>query len=310
MDLTGPAGQWRRSLQAGNKSPATVTAYLHSLAKLIAWAGPAGVDPYGLTPATLEQFLADQLVATRRTGGRHGVDTGQKITPESVAKHYRHLKVFYGWLADRDDVPNPFGKVRAPIVPEKFAPHFTDDQLRALLHACRGKGFGPRRDTALIRMLFDAGVRRSELAGMTLDGLDLDAQVARVLGKGRKQRLIPYGARTAEALDDYLRARARHPDRAMPALWLAQPPNRGPLGYDGVAQLVERRALDAGVPDANMHRFRHTAAHRQLAAGLSEGDAMRVFGWTTRAMLDRYGRQAAHERALAAAKRISHADDL
>jgi len=92
--------------------------------------------------------------------------------------------------------------------------------------ACAGKHFEGRRDTAIVMFLLDTGARRAELVGLRLADLDLDLDVAIVLGKGRRERALPFGRKTAVALDRYLRVRARHRDAGMPWLWLGQ---RGPL---------------------------------------------------------------------------------
>jgi site-specific recombinase XerD len=70
--------------------------------------------------------------------------------------------------------------------------------------------------------LLDTGARRAELADLQLGDLDLDLDVAIVLGKGRRERALPYGHKTAVALDRYLRVRARHKDAHLPWLWLGK----------------------------------------------------------------------------------------
>ena len=88
--------------------------------------------------------------------------------------------------------------------------------------------------------LLDTGARRAELVGLRLADLDLDLDVAIVVGKGRRERALPFGRKTAVALDRYLRVRARHRDAELPWLWLGQ---RGPLG-----PTASGRSFAAGVP--------------------------------------------------------------
>ena len=85
----------------------------------------------------------------------------------------------------------------------------SDAELARILKACAGKEFRDRRDEAVIRVLLDCGIRVSELCGLTVDGVDLDREMALVTGKGNKVRPVYFGARTARALDRYLRERAR-----------------------------------------------------------------------------------------------------
>jgi site-specific recombinase XerC len=107
-----------------------------------------------------------------------------------------------------------------PHIPDEPPPVLTDDELRRLLKACEGRDFADRRDAAIIRLFLDTGIRVSESAGIMLPGdLDLDDQAV-VLGKGRRPRAVPFGRKTALALDRYLRLRASHHLAHLPNLWL------------------------------------------------------------------------------------------
>jgi site-specific recombinase XerD len=71
---------------------------------------------------------------------------------------------------------------------------------------CAGNTFEGRRDTALLMLLLDTGVRRAEMVGVKLVDVDLELDVLLVLGKGRRERTLPFGRRAGQALDRYLRA--------------------------------------------------------------------------------------------------------
>jgi site-specific recombinase XerD len=130
------------------------------------------------------------------------------------------LKLLHQWLEGEDELPaSPMAKMRPPIIPDQPVPVIPDDGLRRLLAACAGKGFEARRDTAMIMLLLDTGARRAELVDLKLGYVDLDLVVL-VLGKGRRERALPFGHKAGAALDRYLRARARHNDAALPWLWL------------------------------------------------------------------------------------------
>lgn len=100
--------------------------------------------------------------------------------------------------------------------------------------------------------------------------------MAVVLGKGRRPRSCPFGKKTAQVLDRYLRARAAHRYADHPELWLAR---KGPLTASGVYQMVHDRANEAGIGHAYTHLVRHTFAHQWLAQGGQEGDLMCLAGW-------------------------------
>lgn len=303
---------WIRNLKARNRAASTIKAYTQTYRRLVVWAidpelGGGILDPEDMTKDNLEEFFAYEL-------NDYTTWRGTPMKPSAVALDFRQLRVFFGWLAseqNEDDPRNIMRNMSAPDVPKHRVEVFTDEELRALLATCAGSEFVARRDTAIIRLLLDAGLRRAEVAGIEVDDVDVDAQVVDVLGKGNKPRTVAFGAKTAEALDRYLRVRAKHKDRnKTQALWLAGYPHRGALAYEGIRQMIDRRGREAGLDDVFAHKFRHTAAHAALSAGMSEGDAMRQFGWESRQMVDRYGAAAAQDRANASARRLSVGDRI
>jgi Phage integrase family/Pirin C-terminal cupin domain len=117
-----------------------------------------------------------------------------------------------------------------------------EDGLRRLLPVCAGKDFEARRDTAIITVPLDTGARSGELAGLTLSDVDFDLDMLVVLGKGRRDRALPFGRTAALALDRYLRTRARHPQAHLDWLWFG----KDGLTASGLAQMLERRGRQAG----------------------------------------------------------------
>lgn len=120
------------------------------------------------------------------------------------------------------------------------------DELKAVIAACDGPLLVDRRDQARILLYADTGVRLSKLGTARLDNLDLRERSLLVVGKGNRERVLPFGARRARAVDGYLQIRARQPYAERPWLWLSGKDGRG-LTANGIQQMLRRREKRAGI---------------------------------------------------------------
>jgi site-specific recombinase XerD len=141
-------------------------------------------------------------------------------SPATAATRYRSLRRFFAWLVEEEITDDPMAKLGPPKVPDKQVPVVEDKALRALLRTVEGRGFAERRDAAILRLFMDTGCRLSELAGLRVEDVNLEQQTGLVVGEGQRPRTLVFGAKTATALDRYLRVRAKHTRADRLELWL------------------------------------------------------------------------------------------
>lgn len=298
---------WGRYMRGHYDGKGTPALYLSALKNLTEWARANGKgDPAALTTSDLEAYFA-------HFRDRKNKRTGEPISGAYMKRDYVALRAFFKYLVKREGIENPMAGVDAPRTKPKRVEVFTDDELRALLATCKGRGFTERRDTAILRVFIDVGARREEVAAIEVGDVDLDSIVPTLAltGKGGKQRRVHLGSNAAEALGLYLRVRRQHKDARLKALWLTDPTqHRGALGYSGLGTMLKRRGADAGVEGVHPHRFRHTAYDALVQAGGDGTEAMTHFGWSSRSMLDHYAATSAEKRTVAIMHRLSPGDRL
>src|SRR3954466_5421832 len=230
---------FRRHLRAASKAPRTIELYSQSVRYFSRWLAehdrPATVDE--LTRHAISAWLAELA------------ETSQ---PSTVATRLRGMRRFCRWLVVECELDKaPTEGIEIAVAPDKPVPILSDAEITALLKTCAvGRGrpgtfarppFLGRRDEVIFRLLLDTGVRVSELCGLELTDVDLDRELAYVVGKGSRPRVVPFGAKTAQGIDRSLRIRTLHGHGRSTRLLLSQ---RGPMTPDGVREVLYRRAAD------------------------------------------------------------------
>jgi site-specific recombinase XerD len=276
----------------------TITAYSDPVKSLDRWMTANGVsgDFDFVDTALLNKFFREYYLEHGQ-GGTHTLQ--------------RNLIQLFGFLERERGCPTPYtdGLNRYAAVkgrPKTLSGDFIDELLQ-VTGGGKARDFEASRDHAIIRILRSEGIRRMELLGMVMHALPADViqnptfrlvplKGARAAGEGRLVMLAPS---TARALAMYLRARRHHPLADSDWVWLGTR-GRGRLQGTGIRRILIRRAEQAGYAGVTPHQFRHTFSDAWLKSGGSEGDLMRLNGWKSRAMVDRYADDVANQRALEA----------
>jgi integrase/recombinase XerD len=240
----------------------TVAAYRRDLRRYVALCRKRGVaDVSAAEAATVSAFVADLSSST------HG--DGVAYRSSSVARALAAVRAFHRFcVAEGEAEGDPASGVVGPTLPRRLPRPLTLDEVERLLEAPPIDTPAGLRDRAFLELLYGAGLRVSELVGLDVDEVDLDAAVVRALGKGGKEREVPLGRYAARSLRTYLRrgrpALASSSSRS--ALFLNQ--RGGRLTRQGVALLLARHARAAGIRrGVSPHSLRHSFATHLLEGG-------------------------------------------
>jgi integrase/recombinase XerC len=257
----------------------TVMAYRQDLAQLAEFARekrPGPLDPAGIDVLLLRGWLG-KLARTHQ--------------PSSVARKISAVRALYRHLKKTDQVKlDPAAALVLPKVQRKLPTVLNVDAAREVVTSVVGDGPVDRRNRAILELLYGSGIRVSELALLDVADVDLGAREARVLGKGKKQRIVPLGRPTVAAIAAYLPVRAellRPTSRAPNALFLTV---RGARIHRNEAYDVVKRAgaLGAGRSDVHPHALRHTCATHMLEGGASLRSIQELLGHESLATTQRY----------------------
>ena len=275
-------GEYERHLVAERDlAPHTVRAYIGDVAGLLDHAGRMGHTDV----TTLDLRVLRSWLARLQTSGRSRTTLARRATA---------ARVFTGWLARTDRVPVDVGaSLGSPKARRELPPVLRTDEARDLISAAAtladdGSPVG-LRDVAMLELLYATGIRVGELVGLDVDDVDRERNVVRVLGKGRKERTVPFGRPAARALDFW--TRHGRPSLAVagsgPALFLGL--RGGRIDQRAVRRLVHQRVADVpGAPDIGPHGLRHTAATHLLEGGADLRSVQEVLGHASLATTQLY----------------------
>src|SRR4029434_7418546 len=127
------------------------------------------------------------------------------LSKTSVSRKLACLKTFFKFLVREGHLTaNPAELISSPRLPMKLPACLAEDEAATIVELPHGAGLKALRDRAILELLYASGLRVSELVGLNEDEIDMQQETVRVLGKGSKERIVPFGSFAARALQDYL----------------------------------------------------------------------------------------------------------
>jgi len=271
------------------RSAHTIRAYAADVTGLIGWAAERGcASPAEIDLPMLRSWLA----------GLHGAGHARA----SIARRAAAARSWTRWLARTGRVAQDVGaRLASPSVPKPLPTVLSGEQAQALMSTAAAPttgvdepaevppGFGALavRDLAMIELLYATGMRVGELCGLDLGAVDRGQRVARVFGKGAKERIVPFGVPADAALADWLAVRDEVAQPAAgSALFVGARGRR--IDPRTVRDVVARLARQAGVPVIGPHGLRHSAATHVLEGGADLRSVQELLGHSSLATTQRY----------------------
>ena len=275
--------QYALSLEVSNRSPKTISWYSDILCRYFSYLREHGLlKPVNeLGREELRAFIRSRQNAARWPNNPHiSADKRGRLSAYTVQGDVRAVKAFRSWLQSEEytDASHLKG-FPLPKVPEKQVIILTTDEFRALLNAIdMTSALGTKRHCMLM-FAYDTGVRVSELVGIELSDIDLSQHFVKVVGKGAKERTIPFHGLVGKELRRYVRdSRSRLCSIKSPYLFPGVNDDHESAG--SFRQFMRRLADRAGIPQARVfpHILRHSFATAFLANGGSRLALMQILG--------------------------------
>jgi integrase/recombinase XerC len=277
-ELADALAQFRRHLAAERGlAPRTVEAYISDVESLLRHAERLGATSAG----GLDHGMLRSWLAKLRTMG---------YAPASLARKASAVRVFTAYAARAGLAPSDAGvRLGRPQTARRLPRVLKQAEAAALMEAVDRTDPASLRDRALLELLYATGIRVGELCGLDVDDVDDERRVVRVLGKGNKERVVPYGVPAHAALREWRlagRPRLVRPGSG-PALFLGD--RGGRIDPRSVRRIVHARLSQVpGVPDLGPHGLRHTAATHLLDGGADLRSVQELLGHATLATTQIY----------------------
>jgi site-specific recombinase XerD len=300
--------------QTEGKSTRTVEFYSENLKRFLWYVQKQDWpdDIRMLTEWNIREFLGYVSNERCRWGLEgNGSETSRgKASYTTVHHYFVILANFFGWVVREGFLKeSPTAKIKVAKPKEKIIKPYTHEEISRILAICdydyeHNARFLGSRNKAIVLVLFDAGVRLSELVGIKLEDINTSNGNIRVMGKGNKERMVRIGKVAQKSLWRYLMHR---PDNGCQELWLSEEGKR--LSCTGVQSMIQSLKKRAGISGVgSVHRFRHTFALNFLRVDKNVFNLQYLLGHSDLDMVRRYTATMGMEDALRAHEKASPAD--
>ena len=265
MTLQDALVAYKTYARAEGKSPKTVAWVTSSVGYFADFLGPEQQDIETITGNNLRRFIIALREKPKFNNHPYNKPQQAKLSVQSIETYCRGIRAFFGFLKREGFIENNvMAKVKMPKVPEMVTPTFSEKELTKLL-AQTDKGTSEGfRDYCIILTFIDTGIRLGELAELKVNDVDYEQNLFRVMGKGQKERFVPFGRRVAKVLMKY-QMKHRPDPVGTDNFWLRR--DGRPLLPKRIEKLISAYSRKAGLKRCYAHKLRHTSSVMYLRNG-------------------------------------------
>lgn len=277
--------------QVSNHSSRTIAWYQHKLGLFQSWllGHDRPMDVGVITLADARAFILDEQQRDVLYPGSPSLhERSGKLSDRTIDSYVRTIKSFWRWLSEEEYVSRDvMAKLKRPKLEKRSKQVLREDEVGRLLSLCNQRTFLGARMYALIAILYDSGLRASEVVNLNVVDVDMHRYHLRVVkGKGNKERWVPFGPATYRALRKYLTMRAEYADSDCDALFLGK--NRRRMNRGALTQVIKRLGVRAGIPRLHPHLLRHSSAVAYIMNGGDQSSLKRILGHEQLSTTDMY----------------------
>ncbi len=265
MTLQDALVAYKTYARAEGKSPKTLEWIVSSVSYFAEFLSPDQQDIGNITGNDLRRFIIALRDKPKFANHPYNKPQQAKLSSQSIETYCRAIRAFFGFLKREGFVENNvMAKVKMPKVPETVIPTHSEKEIEKLLAQPDKSSKEGFRDYCILLTLIDTGIRLSELANLKTDDIDYEQNLFRVMGKGQRERFVPFGRRVAKALMKY-QMKCRPEPIGTDNFWIRR--DGRPLLTKRIEKLISSYGKKAGLKRCYAHKLRHTSSVMYLRNG-------------------------------------------
>ena len=259
MKLSNALDAFILEQQLRGNTEKTIRGYKGFISQFVTWLETCNINE--VSAITLKHTQGYQLnLNTRRCENKN-----QKLTRRTVRTYMRHIRIFLAFCFDEGFINEPIHqKIKLPKA-EKPAIEIINNNEADYLLSVFGDDILAHRNRAIVYLMLDCGLRLSEVSGIKTNDINLANGYIKVMGKGRKGRIVPIGKKVCKAIQAYKHVR---PDSISDNIFLSI--HERPITANGIAQMINRLKKQTGISRLHAHLLRHTFATNFLIYNLGD----------------------------------------